>query len=143
MGYRPCIHELFRGEKWRKGWDLNPRNLLQFVRFRVECVRPLCHPSVGPMYAHCADCRKDEIVSHMRRRGAGCRRVWAARWPGHLKNRRRATPRHAKISHRVAEFFLARRRMNPNPAAFYAMRKPSLSDRNVSCDRDLCAPATR
>ncbi len=45
--------------EWRKGWDLNPRNLLQFVRFRVECVRPLCHPSVEIPLWHLATRRQE------------------------------------------------------------------------------------
>ena len=30
----------FGSSAWRKGWDSNPRNVLPFARFRVECLRP-------------------------------------------------------------------------------------------------------
>src|SRR5437763_4441117 len=35
----------FRGVKWRRGWDLNPRYPLRYVRFRGGSFQPLTHLS--------------------------------------------------------------------------------------------------
>src|ERR1700719_1971975 len=32
-------------EKWRRGWDLNPRYGFPYARFRGECFQPLSHLS--------------------------------------------------------------------------------------------------
>src|SRR5438552_13701713 len=37
----------FRGIKWRRGWDLNPRYPLRYVRFRGGSFQPLTHLSAS------------------------------------------------------------------------------------------------
>src|SRR5437764_12148330 len=39
--------ERIRGVKWRRGWDLNPRYPLRYVRFRGGSFQPLTHLSAS------------------------------------------------------------------------------------------------
>src|SRR5436190_5092820 len=39
--------ERIRGIKWRRGWDLNPRYPLRYVRFRGGSFQPLTHLSAS------------------------------------------------------------------------------------------------
>src|SRR5882724_10152619 len=38
-------HEKLRKNKWRRGWDLNPRYPFRYVRFRGGSFQPLTHLS--------------------------------------------------------------------------------------------------
>jgi hypothetical protein len=37
--------DLLRGQKWRRGWDSNPRYGFPYARFRGEYFQPLSHLS--------------------------------------------------------------------------------------------------
>lgn len=51
-------------EKWRMGWDSNPRNALTFAGFQDRCLQPLDHPST---------CSSSTEMSFRRQASSQCR----------------------------------------------------------------------
>ena len=58
------------GDTWRRGRDSNPRTACTYAAFRVRCIRPLCHLSIGvpKKGGRCFDAGKARLP---RRSGAG------------------------------------------------------------------------